>query len=192
VSSTGCTAGSRTIIVSSSESLYPFALAEAPSGAAIVAVSRFTDFQGPILAAARTGPGPFRPARALGSKDSDDGLAGIDDAGDGLVSWRQDDASAHRVRFSGFDPNKPSVRVLSVPKKGRVGKPVHFSAKAFDVWGPVRYAWRFGDGSKAKGPTATHTYAKRGERTVRLTVTDAAGNVRTATRTVKIRRPSAR
>jgi hypothetical protein len=190
VGATGCAPGSRSVITTSSEDLFPFALAEAPSGAAILTLDRSTNFEGTLLAVARTGPGPFRPARALGAKDSDDGLAGIDDAGDGLVSWRQDDA-AHGVRFSGFDPNKPSVRLLSVPKKGRVGKPLHVAAKAFDVWGPVRYAWRFGDGSKAKGPTATHTYEKRGKRTVRLTVTDAAGNVRTATRTVKIRRPSA-
>jgi hypothetical protein len=189
---TGCAAGSRSVITSSPESLFTFALAEAPSGAAIVTLVRSTNFEGTLIAAARAGPGPFQPAKALGGKDSDDGLAGIDDAGDGLVSWRQDTGSTHRVRFSGFDPNKPRVVSLAVPKNGRVGKALHFAAKAFDVWGPVRFTWRFGDRSKAKGPTATHTYTSPGKRKVRLTLRDAAANVAIARRTVAIHLPSAR
>jgi len=39
----------------------------------------------------------------------------------------------------------------------------------------VDYAWDFGDGSKANGKVATHTYARSGEYLVRLTVKDSRG-----------------
>ncbi len=39
----------------------------------------------------------------------------------------------------------------------------------------VSYAWDFGDGTKASGKVATHTYAKKGEYLVQLTVKDTQG-----------------
>jgi PKD repeat protein len=39
----------------------------------------------------------------------------------------------------------------------------------------VGWSWDFGDGETAKGETVTHTYAKAGTYTVKLTVTDSAG-----------------
>lgn len=39
----------------------------------------------------------------------------------------------------------------------------------------VGWSWSFGDGSSAKGETATHTYEKAGTYTIKLTVTDSAG-----------------
>lgn len=38
----------------------------------------------------------------------------------------------------------------------------------------LTYAWSFGDGATATGPTATHTYAAAGAYTVRLTVSDGS------------------
>jgi YVTN family beta-propeller protein len=60
-----------------------------------------------------------------------------------------------------------------------VGRAVGFDAAASsDPDGTVAsYRWDFGDGSTqtTSGPTATHTYATAGSRTVTLTVTDSAG-----------------
>jgi hypothetical protein len=49
-----------------------------------------------------------------------------------------------------------------------------------DAWSAVTtYAWSFGDGSTATGPSANHTYAEPGRYTLRFRVTDAVGNVST-------------
>lgn len=39
----------------------------------------------------------------------------------------------------------------------------------------VGWSWDFGDGDTAKGESVTHTYAKAGTYTIKLTVTDSAG-----------------
>jgi chitodextrinase len=39
------------------------------------------------------------------------------------------------------------------------------------------YAWSFGDGTSAVGPSVVHSYAKGGNYTVKLSVTDRGGNV---------------
>ena len=48
----------------------------------------------------------------------------------------------------------------------------------------VSYAWTFGNGQTATGPTATTTYTTPGSYQVRLTVTDNRGGTRTATTNV--------
>lgn len=48
------------------------------------------------------------------------------------------------------------------------------------------YAWTFGDGGTATGPTATHTYAADGSYPVTLTITDSANQTATTTRTVAV------
>lgn len=50
----------------------------------------------------------------------------------------------------------------------------------------VSYAWTFGDGSTATGKVVKHTYAAAGNYSVKLSVTDKAGEVGTLTETVKV------
>jgi hypothetical protein len=52
------------------------------------------------------------------------------------------------------------------------------------------YAWNFGDGTTAVGPSVEHSYAKGGTFTVKLTVTDRGGNVRSVTQTISVLGPT--
>ena len=51
------------------------------------------------------------------------------------------------------------------------------------------YAWDFGDGSTATGPTASHPYGAAGTFNVKLTVTDNAGATTTLTQPVTVTAP---
>jgi sugar lactone lactonase YvrE len=51
----------------------------------------------------------------------------------------------------------------------------------------VAFAWEFGDGRTGSGSTASHVYSRAGTFRVRLTVTDDAGAVATAQRTITVR-----
>jgi hypothetical protein len=52
------------------------------------------------------------------------------------------------------------------------------------------YAWDFGDGTTAAGPSVEHSYAKGGAYTVKLTLTDRGGNVRSVTQTIGVLGPA--
>jgi PKD domain len=52
----------------------------------------------------------------------------------------------------------------------------------------TRYAWSFGDGTSANGARAVHTYAKRGNYTVKLTVTGPGGNATTYAQQIRVLR----
>ena len=52
------------------------------------------------------------------------------------------------------------------------------------------YAWKFGDGTTATGPTATHAYGAAGTYPVALTVTDNQGGTGTTTRPVTVAVPT--
>ncbi len=59
-----------------------------------------------------------------------------------------------------------------------VGKAIRFDASSTHFpWGLKAKStiWRFGDGKKGSGQKVSHTYARRGTYTVKLTVTDNAG-----------------
>jgi hypothetical protein len=52
------------------------------------------------------------------------------------------------------------------------------------------YAWDFGDGTTAVGPSVEHSYAKGGVYTVKLTLTDRGGDVRSITHTISVLGPT--
>jgi PKD repeat protein len=69
----------------------------------------------------------------------------------------------------------PPVAVLSVTSQKYLDVAVD-SAGSYDLDGTIAsYAWTFGDGLSAAGPTATHSYALAGTYTITLTVKDNDG-----------------
>jgi hypothetical protein len=66
------------------------------------------------------------------------------------------------VQFDG----RASASTLVIPKQG--------------------YAWNFGDGTTATGPSVVHSYAKGGDYTVTLTVTDRGGNVDKLSQVIRV------
>ena len=76
----------------------------------------------------------------------------------------------------------PTVQIAADPAGGSVPLTVRFSAAGRDPDGdPIMYVWDFGDGGKAGGKSATHTYAQPGTYTAKVTVTDSHGATGTAT-----------
>jgi PKD repeat protein len=80
----------------------------------------------------------------------------------------------------------PQAVLDAAPTSGTVPLTVDFSAAgSSDADGSiVSYAWTFGDGATASGPTASHSYTTAGSYTAQLRVTDDSGL--SATRSVAI------
>jgi PKD repeat protein/plastocyanin len=81
----------------------------------------------------------------------------------------------------------PTVRAAADPTSGTAPRQVRFSAAGSDPDGDaLMYVWEFGDGGKAGGPSATHTYTAPGTYTAKVTVTDPRGAKGSATVTVTV------
>lgn len=80
----------------------------------------------------------------------------------------------------------PVARIAVTPSSGAAPLTVTVSgAGSTAVDGTIAgYAWDFGDGTRATGATAQHTYAAVGEFTLRLTVTDDRGRTGSSTASV--------
>jgi hypothetical protein len=138
----------------------------APTGGKVVP---FADF--------RPTGGAFGTALAVSDATTDASSlsSAIDETGDGIVGWLQAQGSTHVAHTRGFDTTPPQFSSVSIPATVQAGTPAVFSAQAFDVWGPVSFAWSFGDGA-ATGANPSHTFAAAGQHTVTVTATDSAGN----------------
>ncbi len=79
-------------------------------------------------------------------------------------------------------PPPPPVAVIIAPPTGDSATPVFFdgSASLSDA-GIASYQWNMGDGTVLEGAVVEHTFAQPGNFTVALTVTDAIGQISTAT-----------
>lgn len=70
----------------------------------------------------------------------------------------------------------PTARASATPSRGLAPLAVEFRGVGSDADGEVvGYAWDFGDGAKAEGERANHTYSRPGTYTATLTVTDNDG-----------------
>lgn len=95
------------------------------------------------------------------------------------------------LSFVGADNVAPAIGSVSITVDGqaveavKTGTTVSFSVTASDPNGdPIRYAWDFGDGSRAAGSSATHAYSKEGPLKVTVTASDG---VLTDTKTLDLR-----
>ena len=99
-------------------------------------------------------------------------------------------ASTTRTVTASALPNQPPTAAISAPTIN--GRTVTVSGSgSSDADGTIAsYGWDFGDGTTAVGPTAAHTYATDGTRTIGLTVTDDDGATDTTTRTMTVATPA--
>jgi len=68
----------------------------------------------------------------------------------------------------------PKLIVEGEAEKGSGGL-VDFTGYAYNAPKPYKFKWDFGDGNSAEGQTVSHTFDRKGEYDVILTVTDDAG-----------------
>jgi len=147
-----------------------------------------------VLAARRTSNGSFGAPTAI-SASGDGGhfpRLAFDAEGNATASWFHTTTSigqAVNVQGAGFDAAGPELRDLRVPPTASTGTPTSSSVSPFDVWSPAAASgtsWDFGDGSSSTGTSVSHTYATAGTYTVRVSSTDAVGNVTSTTRPVEV------
>ncbi len=84
--------------------------------------------------------------------------------------------------------NASLIVQVSCPETGYINQTVFFNATGSISLSStiISIAWDFGDGTQASGLSVTHRYTKNGTYTVRLTITDAAGNSITKTMVITI------
>jgi OOP family OmpA-OmpF porin len=81
----------------------------------------------------------------------------------------------------------PTAKGSAEPNSGEAPLKVQFRGVGTDPDGEIAsYDWEFGDGNKASGANATHTYATPGEYRARLTVTDSDGLTGSASVPVRV------
>ena len=82
----------------------------------------------------------------------------------------------------------PSALAVAIgpDQGGTVDTALSFTGLVTGGTAPHTFAWSFGDGASATGPSVSHVYPASGTYTVRLTATDAAGAQATETATVTI------
>ena len=80
------------------------------------------------------------------------------------------------ITVNGGTNNPPDARPSASPTSGAAPLKVQFgSDKSSDDKGIVSYSWDFKDGTKATGPSPSHTFTQPGTYNVVLTVTDKEG-----------------
>lgn len=145
-----------------------------------------------VVLGADRAPGPVASLAAPGASvaTTQHGIASDDDGT--LVDWWLRDGTGggsptYRIGLSVLDAAAPALAAVSVPADGIAGRALEMRATGRDRWSGSTTTWRFGDGATEEGEAVAHAYAHPGDYTVAITVTDAAGNTSSATRTVRVR-----
>jgi PKD repeat protein len=89
----------------------------------------------------------------------------------------------------GSGANQPPVPIIvASPESGIVPLSVSFNGNAsYDLDGTITaYAWEFGDGGSASGPSVFHTYNAAGTYSALLRVTDNAGSTASTTQAIVV------
>lgn len=114
----------------------------------------------------------------------------IDGRGHTFEIWSDNSTTPFGIGFSVLDTVAPTITSVQVPLGALTSEDVSVSATARDLWsGIASVGWDFGDGTSGTGPSARHRYTVAGDYTVRVTVTDGAGNARTTTRVIAVDDP---
>ena len=93
------------------------------------------------------------------------------------------------VFLSTVGPNVPPNAAFT-PSCGGLTCSVNGTASTDPDGTVTSYAWTFGDGATASGPTATHVYAAAGTYSIGLTVTDNRGGTSTTSQQVTVAVPT--
>lgn len=99
----------------------------------------------------------------------------VDAGGDAYITWSTLTPTKGALAGAIIDNSPPVIDGLSL-HTAVAGTPVQLGVTDHDAWSSTTTHWDFGDGTSGDGNSPTHTYATPGERTVTVTVTDAAGN----------------
>jgi len=179
----------RTLVPATDGNLQPLDLAANASGDAIAVWWKEGDIGSAYLRNGRWSP-PVSPWRAASAKEArSDPVPAIDAAGNAFVVWSSccDPPADVSMQAAGYDAAGPQLRRLRIPARGRVGKPLRFSASPLDVWsGRTIARWSFGDGGRATGNGVTHSYRRPGSYLVTVTSADGHDYTTTATRRIRI------
>ena len=90
-----------------------------------------------------------------------------------------------------YDNTPPVLGMPTGPASVKAGTAASFSTTASDAFSAFTLKWSFGDGNAtATGNSVSHTYNADGTFTVKVTATDAAGNVASATRSITVTGPA--
>jgi hypothetical protein len=85
-------------------------------------------------------------------------------------------------------PTKPVGTISDLPNNIQPGAALMLSAPGAYApsGGALSYRWDFGDGAAGSGPQVQHAWANAGNYTVKLTITDSAGNSTVIQKTVAV------
>ena len=119
---------------------------------------------------------------------------GVNDHGDAVAAWLHSYDAAPgpafdtrvRVRTAILDATPPAVTGVRILGSAVQGRPVTMEITATDPLSGATATWNFGDGTTAQGAGQTKTYSSPGVFTVRVTVTDGAGNATTIQQPVDV------
>ena len=137
------------------------------------------------------------PSEAPSGQNDDIGdviSLGANEQGDAVASWLHSYDAAPgpafdthtRVRTAVLDVTPPAITDLRIAASASAGRAVAMSASAADALSAATTTWDFGDGGSVQGETVNKAFLGPGALTVRVTVTDNAGNTTTAQRHVRV------